>query len=77
LHPGGRNVLLALRDRLGVCDADIRWSAAVLRDHGNISSPSVLFAMQAALAANAPGGHWWMASFGAGFSSFGALWKID
>lgn len=77
LHPGGRNVLLALRDKLGLSDEDIRWSAAVLREYGNISSPSVLFAMQAALQANAPGGYWWMASFGAGFSSFGALWKVD
>jgi alkylresorcinol/alkylpyrone synthase len=48
-----------------------------LREYGNLSSPSVLFALQAALQGGAPGGHWWMSAFGAGFSSYGALLKVD
>jgi len=31
LHPGGRDVLVALREKLGLCDHDLRWSAVVLR----------------------------------------------
>jgi alkylresorcinol/alkylpyrone synthase len=76
LHAGGRDVLLALRQRLGLSEADVRWSAAVLHEYGNISSPSVLFALEAALG-QAPGGYWWMASFGAGFSGHAALLKVD
>jgi predicted naringenin-chalcone synthase len=76
-HPGGRDVLQALRDRLRLCDEDLRWSAEVLRDFGNLSSPSVLFVLQAALRDSAPGGYWWMGSFGAGFTCHGALLEVE
>jgi alkylresorcinol/alkylpyrone synthase len=76
LHPGGRNVLLAMRERLGLSAHDLRWSEAVLRRYGNLSSASVFFVLQAALADSAPGGYWWMSSFGAGFSCHGALWEV-
>jgi alkylresorcinol/alkylpyrone synthase len=77
LHPGGRDVLLALCDKIRLERADVRWSESVLRDHGNMSSPSVLFVLQAALADHAPGGWWWMSSFGAGFSCHGALLEVE
>jgi alkylresorcinol/alkylpyrone synthase len=77
LHPGGRDVLLALRDRIQLSGHDVRWSADVLREHGNMSSPSVLFVLQAALADQAPGGLWWMTAFGAGFSCHGALLEVE
>jgi alkylresorcinol/alkylpyrone synthase len=76
-HPGGRDVLLALRERFQLSAHDVRWSQAVLRDHGNMSSPSVIFALHAALSDSAPGGTWWMSSFGAGFSCFGALLEVE
>jgi len=76
-HPGGRDVLLALREKFQLTNGDTRWSEAVLRDHGNMSSPSVLFVLQAALADRAPGGLWWMSSFGAGFSCHGALLEVE
>ena len=77
LHAGGREVLIALQKRLGFSEADLRRSAAVLREFGNVSSPFVLFVLEQALAQNAPGGWWWMSSFGAGFSCHGALLKVD
>jgi alkylresorcinol/alkylpyrone synthase len=77
LHAGGREVLAAVQKRLGLTEADLRLSAAVLRDFGNVSSPFVLFVLEQALAQNAPGGWWWMSSFGAGFSCHGALLKVD
>lgn len=76
-HPGGRDVLLALRERFQLSRHDVRWSEAVLREYGNMSSPSVLFALQAALADSTPGGLWWMSSFGAGFSCHGALLEVE
>ncbi|MEO8808752.1 MAG: 3-oxoacyl-[acyl-carrier-protein] synthase III C-terminal domain-containing protein [Rhodanobacter sp.] len=76
LHAGGRDVLTALRERLGVSKVDQRHSAAVLREYGNLSSAFVYFVLQAALADAMPGGLWWMASFGAGFSSHGALLEV-
>ena len=76
MHPGGRDVLLALRERLGLSEHDLRWSAAVLREFGNLSSASVYFVLQAALEDSAPGGYWWMSSFGAGFSCHGALLEV-
>lgn len=77
LHPGGRDVLLALRERLGLRPHDVRWSESVLAEYGNLSSPSVIFVLQAALADSAPDGFWWMSSFGAGFSCHGALLEVS
>lgn len=76
LHTGGRDVLLALRDRLGLSEADVRHSADVLREYGNISSPTVFFVLDRALHDTAPDGLWWMSSFGAGFSCHGALLEV-
>jgi alkylresorcinol/alkylpyrone synthase len=75
-HPGGRDVLLALRNKFQLSGHDVRWSETVLRENGNMSSPSVMFVLQSALANGAQGGLWWMSSFGAGFSCHGALLEV-
>lgn len=75
-HAGGRKVLDALQDKLGLTPADVHWSAQVLSEFGNVSSPFVYFVLQAALRGGAPGGWWWLSSFGAGFSCHGALLKV-
>lgn len=66
-HAGGRDVLLAIRSKLpghALNEAD-----EVLRNCGNMSSPSVLFATERALAENGGGpDHLWLVSFGAGFA---------
>jgi predicted naringenin-chalcone synthase len=76
-HAGGRDVLLALRDRLKLEDRALLWSAGVLREFGNISSSFVLHVLDEAMAHGAPGGYWWMSSFGAGFSCHGALLEVE
>ena len=76
MHAGGRDVLLALEDRLELAPADLRYSAAMLREYGNLSSAFVYFVLQAALADQAAGGWWWLSSFGAGFSCHGALLAV-
>ncbi len=77
LHPGGKDVLLALRGRLGLNGHDTRWSEAVLREFGNLSSSSLFFVLEAAFADSAPSGFWWMSSFGAGFSCHGAILEVE
>jgi alkylresorcinol/alkylpyrone synthase len=77
LHPGGRDVLFALREKLNLREHDTRWSETVLREYGNLSSASIFFVLDAALHDSAPSGFWWMSSFGAGFSCHGALLHVD
>lgn len=76
LHAGGRKVLEALRSSIGLAAEDLSWSAVMLREYGNLSSPFVLFVLKAALEGGAPRGWWWMSSFGAGFSCHGALLRV-
>jgi alkylresorcinol/alkylpyrone synthase len=75
-HAGGRPVLDRLRETLRLPEAEMRRSRELLGSFGNLSSPFVLFVLDAALRDNAPGGWWWMSSFGAGFSCHGALLKV-
>jgi len=76
LHAGGRDVLLAIERRLQLEPQALRYSAAMLREYGNLSSAFVYFVMEAALADPAPAGWWWLSSFGAGFACHGALLKV-
>ncbi len=70
-HSGGRDVLDALEKRFP--GEDLGPSREVLRRYGNMSSPSVLFALEAYLDQNPdlPSGvdDLWLVSFGAGFSA--------
>jgi alkylresorcinol/alkylpyrone synthase len=75
-HAGGRDVLLAIKNRLGLSEEQLEHSSAVLREFGNLSSAFVYFVLEAALAARPRPGWWWMSSFGAGFSCHGALLKV-
>jgi len=77
MHAGGRDVLLALEKRFELDHGAFRYSAAMLREYGNLSSAFVYFVLEAALADDAPGGWWWLSSFGAGFSCHGALLRVD
>lgn len=68
-HPGGRDVLAALAPVLAPHALDS--STTVLRDYGNMSSPSVLFALEEQLRTKGTpsDGDLWLVSFGAGFSA--------
>jgi predicted naringenin-chalcone synthase len=68
-HPGGRDVLAAVAPVVAPHALDA--STTVLRDHGNMSSPSVLFALEEQLRSKGQptGGDLWVVSFGAGFSA--------
>ena len=68
-HTGGRDVLEAIAPVVAPHGLDA--SARVLRDCGNMSSPSVLFALEETLRDGPPNGvgDFWLVSFGAGFSA--------
>lgn len=51
IHPGGPRVLAGVADALGLGDRDREASAAVLREHGNMSSATILFIIERLLAA--------------------------
>jgi alkylresorcinol/alkylpyrone synthase len=76
MHAGGRRVMQEVGAELALGEHDVRYSAAVLSEFGNLSSPFVLFVLERALREGAPGGVWWMSSFGAGFSCHGALLEV-
>lgn len=76
MHAGGRDVLLALERSLPLPSEKLAHSAAMLREYGNLSSAFVYFVLDDALKNMAPGGWWWLSSFGAGFSCHGALLEV-
>ena len=78
LHPGGSRILDAAQHALGLSDEALRPSRWVLRNHGNMSSPSVLFVLAEALAAAPPppGRAGVIAAFGPGLGIEAALLRF-
>ena len=70
IHPGGRKILEAVQQSLGLDAVELRASHDVLRDYGNMSSPSVLFVLERILSerAPAPGERVYGAAFGPGLT---------
>ncbi len=72
-HSGGRDVVEVLESTLGFQLTETR---EVLRDHGNMSSPSVLFALEKRLASQPSDQRLWLTAFGAGFAAHACeLWR--
>lgn len=46
IHPGGKKILEAVHRSLGFTNGQLQHSYDVLRDYGNMSSPTVLFVLQ-------------------------------
>lgn len=45
MHPGGRKVIDRVQESLGLTDDDVAVSRQILRNYGNMSSPTVLFVL--------------------------------
>jgi len=66
-HSGGRDVIDSLES---VLPFTLEETRGVLNDHGNMSSPSVLFALERRIADAAENDQrYWLTSFGAGFAA--------
>jgi len=76
-HAGGRDVLEAV-ERL-ISGAALQPSREVLRQYGNMSSPSMMFALESYLNQDAvgTGQDLWLTSFGAGFAAHSFRLGVD
>jgi predicted naringenin-chalcone synthase len=66
-HSGGRDVIEAIEN--SIPGFFLHETREVLRRHGNMSSPSVLFALAERLAKHTSDQHLWLTAFGAGFAA--------
>ncbi len=75
LHPGGRRIIEVMSERLGLGEADLAPTEAVLAEHGNMSSVTVLFVLDEVLRAHRPppGARGVLGAFGPGFGAEFAL----
>ena len=75
VHAGETAVLGQVGRDLGLAEADLRFSMEVFHSFGNMSSPSVLFALKQIIEQGRPrsGDLGVLLTFGAGFSAFAAL----
>jgi alkylresorcinol/alkylpyrone synthase len=75
LHPGGRRVIEVMSERLGLGPADLAATEAVLSEHGNMSSVTVLFVLDEILRRDRPepGSLGLLGAFGPGFAAELAL----
>lgn len=55
VHPGGPRILEVVGQRLGLGEDDLAASYGVLREHGNCSSPTVLFVLDRLVRERRPG----------------------
>jgi alpha-pyrone synthase len=69
VHPGGRTVLDAVEQALALAPDALAASRSVLRDYGNMSSPTVLFVLEALLNGAAPGQRGCAMAFGPGLTA--------
>jgi predicted naringenin-chalcone synthase len=54
LHPGGRKVMDRAMEYLGLSEEHLRFSREVLRNYGNMSSPTALFVLNEVHSSNGP-----------------------
>jgi len=76
LHPGGTKVLAAYEEALGVPRARIEDAYAIIREHGNMSSPTVLFVLDRFMQRTEPtGANGLLVGLGPGFSAEGVTFR--
>jgi alkylresorcinol/alkylpyrone synthase len=75
LHPGGRKVIDVINERLGLGPEALAPTEAVLSEHGNMSSVTVLFVLDEILRRHRPeaGARGLLGAFGPGFAAELAL----
>ena len=72
IHPGGPQIIDAVRDALGIDELMCEPSRSILADYGNMSSPTVLYVLEHLREAGAPR-PWVALAFGPGLSAEGLL----
>jgi polyketide synthase Type III len=77
LHPGGRKVIDNVQKHFGMTDEQLRFTRSVLRNYGNMSSPTVTFVLDEVVRTGDPRpGDWGvMIALGPGMAAEAALLK--
>jgi predicted naringenin-chalcone synthase len=73
IHPGGPRILSAVRDALSLSGEDLMASGEILREHGNMSSATVLFVLKRLLLQGQTGDRCVAIGFGPGLMAEGML----
>ena len=75
MHPGGRKVIDSVRRHMGLSDEQVEFSRRVMRNYGNMSSPTVMFVLEEVVRSAAPRpGDWGvMTALGPGMAAEAAL----
>jgi alkylresorcinol/alkylpyrone synthase len=75
LHPGGRKIIEAMTEQLGLAPQDLAATERVLSEYGNMSSVTVLFVLEEILRTGSPipGEKGVLGAFGPGFGAEFAL----
>lgn len=68
IHPGGKDILEATQKALGLESSDLTHSYQVLKDFGNMSSPTILFVLAAWMKTNPNNRKAFLAAFGPGIT---------
>jgi alkylresorcinol/alkylpyrone synthase len=79
VHPGGPKVLSEYERALGLDDGTFEYSRKVLREHGNMSSPTVLYVLREFMDSGRPNGgdYGIVSALGPGFSSELLLFRTE
>ncbi len=70
-HSGGRDVIEAIEGEIS--GYELTETREVLRRHGNMSSPSVLFALEERMRTHSEDESLWLTAFGAGFAAHSCM----
>jgi alkylresorcinol/alkylpyrone synthase len=78
-HPGGLKVISAYEESLGLPIGSLELSRKILREHGNMSSPTVLYVLDEFLQNGkySPGDYGLISALGPGFSSELILFQVE
>jgi predicted naringenin-chalcone synthase len=75
-HPGGPQILDAVEESLGLAEGSLALSRMVLRRYGNMSSPTILFILRAAIESGVRG-RIMLLAFGPGLTIEMVLVEVD
>ena len=77
-HPGGKKIIRMVEEFISQFEKDISESKAVLREHGNMSSSTILYILDRVLKRDiSPNEYGYMLAFGPGFMAQSILLKWD
>ncbi len=76
LHPGGDRIIGAIQEELNLTEEDLTHTRDILSRYGNMSSPTVLFVLDALMNQGLDNDAWcMMVAYGAGMSIHGCLMR--